>query len=109
MKLVSLSEPGAMAMGLRKQRIKLEAELSKLWGTDMVGDNVTTGAASAVHSLSADYYRACELLMRICKVPLAPAGARSTGRLPTPIDLVPESTEIDVPDDRTAPAGDGFD
>lgn len=97
MQLIAITEPGAVAIGLRGQRITIERDIKKLSGTDLVGTAESPGSASALHSLRSDYFRVCELLLRICRVPLAPPGKVENSRRPT-LTLEPEMPEMTVPD-----------
>jgi len=92
--VVTISEPGQLAIGLRRSRIKLTEEIDKLWGTEMTGTREFPGNGQILHSLMGDYMAVCDRLMRICRIPQAPAGSKINEKRPT-LD-VSEPTAVDA-------------
>jgi len=80
LQLICNIEPPRIAADLRSQRIQLGKRLKQ---------TIPNGDAGEVHTLTADFCRVAELLLRICRVPQAPAGSKVDPKRQT-LDIGPE-------------------
>ena len=93
MSLVAVAEPGNIALQLHGFRIRLGRLLhqaTKEQSTESLGAD-----APVIHSLTADYCRVTELLLRLARVPQAPPGARGETKGRT-LQVEPEA--VDTPE-----------
>lgn len=82
------TEPALIYLGLRRQRTQI-ANLM----TDLVTRAKTEEPdPNAVAKLSAAYVRVAEMILRICRVPLAPPGSAKPGDDRPQLDITPEFT-----------------
>lgn len=81
MQLMQVKEPVIIAGDLRIARRLLGVRLKA---------TIPNAETDDVKVLTACYCQVADLLLRICRVPLAPPGARSSGKLSAPLDITPE-------------------